>query len=458
MREGDAAFEALRAAIDELAAADAPDLLAEARAEARAKVRSILTEAMAQALLDHSSAALSEEERAEGAARGGAPERAESREHRPGTGSGRDEPEAGFPQPRAPSRAREAEPPRERAGDASRGDAQRHESARASTRTDPTAPPRPTAPPAEANEPPSSAPAAPAAVGSLDAQQEVTSGEQPAPASGDPAPSGPGLYVYCVLPSDGIDIPDDLTGVGGSPSIALVRDGDIAALASEVPLEEFGEERLRENLNDVAWLEDTALAHERVLEVALVLTTVIPMRLCTIYANESSVREMLVRERPALVDALGRLDGRTEWGVKVFVDRAALDGAAAERSEELAALREEVEALPEGEAYMKRKQLDTLAREEADLLVDACVDDVHGRVAARATEALLNPLQRPEVSGHEGEMLLNGVYLVEDVEAEAFHATVDELRNEYAPVGFAIEPTGPWPPYNFVKSSIEAAR
>src|ERR687894_639781 len=73
--------------------------LAEARAEARAKVRSILTEAMAQALLDHSSAALSEEEVAEGAARGGAPGRAESREHRPGTGSGGEWPDAGFPQP-----------------------------------------------------------------------------------------------------------------------------------------------------------------------------------------------------------------------------------------------------------------------------------------------------------------------------------------------------------------------
>ena len=454
MREGDAAFEALRAAIDELAAADAPGLLAEARAEARAKVRSILAEAMAQALLDHSSAELSEEKGAEGAAS----DHKGSRERHAG-GPGRDDPEAPSPQPPARSRAREPEPPGGRSGDAPRADAQVQGRARANARTapDPKAPLGPTTPPAEAKEPPSSAPAA---AGSRDARQKATpdAREQTAPEAGDAPPTGPGLYVYCVLPSDSIDIPDDLTGVGGSPPTALVRDGDIAALASEVPLEEFGEERLRENLNDVAWLEETALAHERVLETALAQTTVIPMRLCTIYANESSVREMLVRERPALVDALARLDGRTEWGVKVFVDRAALDAAAAERSEELAALREEVAELPEGEAYMKRKRLDTLLREEADLLIDAGVDDVHARVAARATEALLNPLQRPEVSGHDGEMLLNGVYLVEDGETDAFHAIVDEVRDEYAPLGFAIEPTGPWPPYNFVKSSIEAAR
>ena len=235
-------------------------------------------------------------------------------------------------------------------------------------------------------------------------------------------------------------------------------DGEIAALVSEVPLAEFGEERLHQNLNDVAWLEATAIAHERVLEAALAQTTVIPLRLCTIYASEESVRDMLARERPALTDALARLAGRTEWGVKVFADRNALEDAAARRSEDVAALRADIEALPEGEAYLKRKQLDAVAGEEADLLVDECVDAVHGRLAERATEALLNPLQRPELSGRESPMVLNGVYLVEDAVTDAFHAEVDALKATYEPDGFEVELTGPWPPYNFVKSSIEAAR
>ena len=35
---------------------------------------------------------------------------------------------------------------------------------------------------------------------------------------------------------------------------------------------------------------------------------------------------------------------------------------------------------------------------------------------------------------------------------------VERLADEYQSLGVSVELTGPWPPYNFVKSSIEAAR
>ena len=44
---------------------------------------------------------------------------------------------------------------------------------------------------------------------------------------------------------------------------ALVE-GDLAALLSPVPLAEYGDERLREHLEDISWLERTARAHEAV--------------------------------------------------------------------------------------------------------------------------------------------------------------------------------------------------
>ena len=77
-----------------------------------------------------------------------------------------------------------------------------------------------------------------------------------------------------------------------------------------MPLEEFDEAALHENLNDVAWLERTARAHEAVLDATLALTTLVPMRLCTIYRAEEQVREMLDREGPVFEDALSRLEER----------------------------------------------------------------------------------------------------------------------------------------------------
>jgi hypothetical protein len=55
-------------------------------------------------------------------------------------------------------------------------------------------------------------------------------------------------------------------------------------------------------------------------------------------------------------------------------------------------------------------------------------------------------------------MLLNGVYLVDDRSAAAFHSAVDKLATEHEPRGVQVELTGPWPPCNFVRGSIEAAR
>ncbi len=355
MRAGDEAFDALRAAIDELAEGEAAELVAEARIEARAKVRTILAEAMAHALLERSQAQLSA---------------------------------------------------------------------------------TPAAAPEPVPEPPLPA---------------------PAPQVHD-APEELGWYVYGVVGADSLDLSDlPLRGADARHQVQVLRQGDLAALASHVPLSEFGEQTLRESLNDVAWLEGTARGHEHVLDEVRAVTTVIPMRLCTVYRSEDSVTEMLTREHSSLTEALSRLTAKTEWGLKIFVEPSAAERAAKQTSHEAGRLDAELEDASAGSAYIRRKQLDVVLREQTDGLIDGCVDEAHSRLSALSVEALSNPLQRPEASGHSGEMVLNGVYLLDDAATEEFHAAVAVLIDKHGAHGFEFEATGPWPPYNFVKSSIEAA-
>jgi hypothetical protein len=264
-----------------------------------------------------------------------------------------------------------------------------------------------------------------------------------------------GYYVYGVAWADEADLPGDLEGVDPANRPTLIEHGSLVAIASRVSLSEFGEEPLHENLNDVEWLEEKARAHERVLDSVLSRMPVVPMRLCTIYRGEAQVREVLEREHEVFADALRRLEGKTEWGVKVIAEPGALtkaadaaSGAAGQSDAELSA----------GAAYMREKGRASRRRDAADRVAEAWAQEVHDRVSAHAVEALLNPLQNPEVSGHTGEMLLNGVYLVDDRKAGDFHSAIDELAGEYEPRGVRVELTGPWPPYNFVKGSIEAAR
>jgi hypothetical protein len=219
-----------------------------------------------------------------------------------------------------------------------------------------------------------------------------------------------------------------------------------------VPLAEFDEDRLRENLNDVEWLEHAARRHELVLEAARESTTIVPLRLCTIYRGEEQVQAMLAREGEVILDALDRLEGKTEWGVKLIAEPGALEHALAEHEPE------ETEEVSAGVAYMKGRGREAREREEIDELANLWAAEAHDCLSDSADEALLNPLQNPEVSGHVGEMLLNGVYLVADAEISGFKAGVESLGERFTDLGVSVEMTGPWPPYNFVKNSIEAAR
>jgi hypothetical protein len=262
-----------------------------------------------------------------------------------------------------------------------------------------------------------------------------------------------GLYLYGIVRAN-VRITGDLAGVDRDHCVFLLEGNELAAIVSSVALEEFGEEQLRENLNEVAWLEEKARAHEAVLEALIESTTVVPTRLCTIFRDEKQVREMMGREGPVLVEALERLEGKAEWGVKAFAEPGALEQAAVERAKEGS----EREPLSPGAAYMDRRRRESRARENAEEIADGWAQSIHQQLEDCAAEALLNPLQGRELSGHDGDMLLNGVYLVEDEAAGRFRELVSELEEAHRSRGVAVELTGPWPAYNFVKSSIDSAR
>ena len=262
-------------------------------------------------------------------------------------------------------------------------------------------------------------------------------------------PSGDGLWAYCVLRA-GEPLPEDVEGVGGPGAFERVEARDLAAIVSRVPLAEFGAEPLRENLNDLAWLERVAREHEAVLDRTLAQSTIVPLRLCTIYESAQSVRDMLEREHDSLVQALDALAGRQEWGVKLIADGDRLAEAARSQSAEASALEDELGARTGGGAYMLRRRLERHVREAVDSLGAELADEVHARLQTATVDAVVLPPQNPELSGHEGTMLLNGAYLVDAARVDVLRELVGELEERHRPLGARIELTGPWPPYNFL--------
>jgi hypothetical protein len=256
------------------------------------------------------------------------------------------------------------------------------------------------------------------------------------------AADGLGVWVYGVVSGDAPD-PPPRRGVDGRHDVELIRHAGLAALASAVELGEFREDVLEQRLEDLQYLEALARGHERVLDDVLGVGPVVPLRICTIYESPDRVREMLERERRPLADALHRLSGTTEWGVKVYI------GAGGEAPAQTAA----APGSAPGIDYLARKRDQRDAAEAARRAAQDSVEQIHRRLSEHAVDAVLSPVQDQRLSGAAGEMLLNAAYLVPNARTDDVRSLVRDLARRHAPDGLVLELTGPWPAYHFAGSA-----
>jgi len=275
--------------------------------------------------------------------------------------------------------------------------------------------------------------------------------------------TGYGYYVYGIvgddggqpegLPEEGIDPAHPVYAI--QPSTISHQPSAISAIVSEVSLHEFGQEALETNLEDIKWVEAKVLAHQRVLEAVLANHTPIPMRFCTIYRSESRVQEMLARRYDDFTEALARLEGKQEWGVKVYCDGQTLAQRVGETGDRVKELKAEMEQKSQGAAYFLKKKVDEAIADEVERISDERAQRSHDRLSSCAEDAVINPLQSREITGRTEAMILNGAYLVAEEQLLAFRAELESLEEEHSHLGFSYEMTGPWPPYNFVSTCTE---
>jgi Gas vesicle synthesis protein GvpL/GvpF len=249
------------------------------------------------------------------------------------------------------------------------------------------------------------------------------------------------LWLYAV--ADDAAPAGGMIGVGGG-GVRPVSAAGLVAIAGDVPVPEFGEAALRQNLEDMHWLEQTARAHHAVIEAVAKERAVVPMRLATVYRSDEGVAGLL-RERAAeLREALARIAGRSEWGVKAY---------AAMPSDEPQGPEQDASAGP-GAAYLRRRATALAARQDARAQALASAKAIYAELGARSASARSYPPQSPEIAGRSGPMVLNAAYLVADEHADDFAAAVTALAARHPSVQLSL--TGPWPAYSFTTPEAPA--
>ena len=273
--------------------------------------------------------------------------------------------------------------------------------------------------------------------------------------SRDEDDGGSAFYVYCVGESRALaplfadSLPDAIEEDSG---LEAVEAEGLTAVVSAVPLETYGEGALAERLADAAWMATRALRHQRVAEHFARRAAVAPLRFGSIYLRREGVAAMLAERAPQLREVLARLGGREEWGLNVFVERARLREEVTRVSERLRGLSAQAEAAAPGQAYLLRKKIEGLRDEESRAETRRVAQEAERRLAAACDGAARLRVLKDEAA-EQGELAARLAFLVPREGFDAFRDAAERLAEEYTPLGFRFELTGPWPPYNFTGES-----
>ncbi|MFF1450086.1 GvpL/GvpF family gas vesicle protein [Streptomyces sp. NPDC058274] len=241
-------------------------------------------------------------------------------------------------------------------------------------------------------------------------------------------------YVYAVCRPFGAALQTDVTGVAGAPPGLLEHHG-LIAVVSTVPESDFAEEPLRHHLEDLDWLSETARAHQSVIDALTAVTTPLPLRLATVFRDDSGLRTMMEEREDAFRRTLDRLDGRVEWGVKVYAETESTEASQAPAK------------AATGRDYLRQRRMKARAHEEMWESAEKFARRLHGTLSGHAEDARLHAPQNSALSRESGRNVLNAAYLVPRSESEAFVELVDRTKDEEA--GLRVELTGPWAAYSF---------
>jgi hypothetical protein len=236
-------------------------------------------------------------------------------------------------------------------------------------------------------------------------------------------------YVYGLVASDA-ELPPDLVGIGPSGRVSTIPHRRLAALVGDVPTDR------------ALGTRDDLIGHERVLDLVAAREAVLPMRFPAVVEREGVVEELLAPYHDRFVEILADLRGRVQFTLKGSYQQDLVLRELVETDDEIRALRERIEGLPEDATYYDRIRLGELV---VGALEARREDDAARMLRALEPLAIRTVQRRPT----DPQDVINAAFLVERASQDEFCDAVEAVGREFA--GRALlRLLGPLAPYDFV--------
>jgi len=264
-----------------------------------------------------------------------------------------------------------------------------------------------------------------------------------------------GLYLYC-LREKTEDTPVFSTkGIDGKGEVFTLSFRGLEAVVSEVSLEEFGSIEIQEKARqDLSWIKEKAVAHEKVIEEAIrkndKILSLIPMRFGTIFKEKARLEESLDKDYSKVKEVLERIRDKQEWSVKVYLtNREKFERVIKEKNEAIKEKEKEIATLPEGMAFFMEEELSEIVSREMEAELNNMAEVFFEGLKKHAVDSVKNKILEKELTGKREPMILNAAYLIHKKEIKKFEKEVDDLNRRMEEEGYCLEVSGPWPAYNF---------
>lgn len=255
-----------------------------------------------------------------------------------------------------------------------------------------------------------------------------------------------GIYLFCLIPAE--PLPKIAgNGIDGEHPLFVEAIGNVAAVLSEVNLEDFTGPEAQEKMEDLAWVAHRALRHEEVVLSALEQGPVLPVRFGTVFSSLAAAAEPLRHRQDVFKKYFRDTTGKQEWTLKGYVDRP--QARARMTAARLAAEKEQLAGLSPGKRYFLEQKIKGVVDKDVAIWLKDMERDIL-RVAREASVGFSEcRLQSREVTGRDEEMFFHGALLVPDGEAQVLQGITNEWNTRHEAQGLQIELSGPWPPYHF---------
>ncbi len=255
------------------------------------------------------------------------------------------------------------------------------------------------------------------------------------------------LYLYCVTK----DKPSSYNFEDLGIKTHTIYFQGTYAVVSRVSPDDFSEESLKKNLADMGWVEKNTRLHEKVIERIARDQAVLPFKFGTVFESETNVEKLLRENNLEFKTVLAGLDGKEEWGLKIYCDSEYFRDALCRENERIKEKDKEITSASKGKAFFLKKKKDEIIKDIINEKISEYTKDCFERLKITAADTRINKILPKEVTEKKEDMVLNAAFLINNKRIKEFESVLAYLKTKYTDKGLIFDCTGPWPPYNFCK-------